>query len=247
MNIQNCTALVTGANRGIGKAYIEALANAGAKRIYATARTLESLAPIVAIAPDRIIPLALDITKPEQVNGVAGIALDVNLLINNAGILGGGSGAFADDSLETAQREMQTNYFGTYAMCLAFAPILKNNAGGALVNLLSIASVVGIPSISSYCASKAALHGLTQGMRAELKAQGTLVVGVYPGPIDTDMAAGIEMEKFPPLDVANRTLTAIENNQEDVYTDPVAEHVFSGLSAPLKAIEQQFSAMLPQA
>lgn len=245
MQISNSIALVTGANRGIGKAYVEALAKAGAQRIYAAARSIESLQPIIAIAPDRIIPLALDITKLEEINAAAGIAGDVNLLINNAGILGGGSGAFAEDSVETARRELDTNFFGTFNMCRAFAPILKNNGGGVLVNLLSIASVVGIPSISSYCASKAALHGLTQGMRAELKSQGTLVVGVYPGPIDTDMAAGIEMDKVPPLSVAERTLAAIEQNSEEVYPDPVAEQVFAGMHTPMKAVEQQFAGMMP--
>jgi NAD(P)-dependent dehydrogenase (short-subunit alcohol dehydrogenase family) len=183
MNIQGAISFVTGANRGIGKADVEALVKAGASRIYATARSIESLKDIVAIAPDRIIPIALDITNPEQVNEAAQKAQDVTLLINNAGVLGAG-GLFVDNSVEIAQWEMNTNYFGTLSMVRAFAPILKSNGGGAIVNILSVVSVANAPVFSSYSASKAALNSLTQGIRAELASQGTQVIGVFPGPVD---------------------------------------------------------------
>jgi len=245
MNIQGSVAFVSGANRGIGKGYVEALIQAGASRVYAAARSMASLHEIVAIAPDRIIPVVLDITNPDQVNAAAQKAQDVNLLINNAGVLGAG-GLFTANSVETAQWEMNTNYFGTLAMVRAFAPILKANDGGAIVNLLSVVSVANAPVFSSYSASKAALHSLTQGIRAELAKQGTQVVGVFPGPVDTDMAAELTLDKIAPIAVAKVTLEAIEQGIDDVYPDPVSQHVFSELQAPLKAVEAQFAGWLPQ-
>jgi len=245
MNIQGSVAFVTGANRGIGKAYVEALVQAGAGRIYVAARNVDTLQDVVALAPERIIPIALDVTDPAQVTAAALIAQDVTLLINNAGVLGAG-GLFTPNSVEIAQWEMNTNYFGTLSMVRAFAPILKGNGGGAIVNLLSVVAVANAPVFSSYSASKAALHSLTQGIRAELASQGTQVIGVYPGPVDTAMAKGIEMERIAPIAVAQVTLQAVEQGTEEVYPDPVAQHVFSELSAPLKAVEKQFAGWLPQ-
>jgi NAD(P)-dependent dehydrogenase (short-subunit alcohol dehydrogenase family) len=245
MSIQATVAFVTGANRGIGQAYVEALVKAGATRIYAAARTVETLKDTIAIAPDRIIPIALDVTKPDQIQAVAAMAQDVNLLINNAGVLGAG-GLFTANSVETAQWEMTTNYFGTLYMIRAFAPILQRNGGGTVVNLLSIASVVNVPVFSSYSASKAALYSLTQGMRAELAPQGTQVVGVFPGPVDTAMAEGVPLDKIAPIEVAKATLQAIEQGIEEVYPDPVSQNVFANLQTPLKAVEKQFAGMLPQ-
>jgi NAD(P)-dependent dehydrogenase (short-subunit alcohol dehydrogenase family) len=245
MNIQGSIAFVTGANRGIGKADVEALVKGGASRIYATARSIESLKDIVAIAPDRIIPIALDITNPEQVIEAATKAQDVTLLINNAGVLGAG-GLFVENSIETAQWEMNTNYFGTLSMVRAFAPILKSNGGGTIVNILSVVSVANAPVFSSYSASKAALNSLTQGIRAELASQGTQVIGVFPGPVDTDMAEAVPMDKVAPSEVANLILQAIEKGIEDVYPDPVSQGVFSEIQAPLKAVEKQFAGWMPQ-
>jgi NAD(P)-dependent dehydrogenase (short-subunit alcohol dehydrogenase family) len=245
MNINTTVALVTGANRGIGKAFVEALHQAGAKRIYATARILESLQDVVAIAPEKIIPVALDVINPDQITQVAQQIQDVNLLINNAGVLGSG-GFFAPNSIETAQWEMSTNYFGTLYMIRAFAPILKQNGGGAIINLLSISSVVNVPVFASYSASKAALYSLTQGVRAELAQQGTLVVGVFPGPVDTAMSEGVPLDKFPPIQIAQAALQGVEQGNEDVYPDSVSQQVFAGIQQDPKAVEKQFAAMLPQ-
>jgi short-subunit dehydrogenase len=206
---------------------------------------VDTLEDVVALAPERIIPIALDVTDPVQVTAAALIAQDVTLLINNAGVLGAG-GLFTPNSVETAQWEMNTNYFGTLSMVRAFAPILKGNGGGAIVNLLSVVAIANAPVFSSYSASKAALHSLTQGIRAELAPQGTQVIGVYPGPVDTAMAKGIEMEKVAPIAVAELTLQAVEQGTEEVYPDPVAQHVFSELSTPLKAVEKEFAGWLPQ-
>jgi NAD(P)-dependent dehydrogenase (short-subunit alcohol dehydrogenase family) len=245
MNIQEAVAFVTGANRGIGKAYVEALVQAGARRIYAAARNADALNAVVAIAPDRIIPIALDVTQPDQVNAVAQMAQDVTLLVNNAGVLGSG-GLFTATSVETAHWEMATNYFGTLYMIRAFAPILQRNGGGAIVNLLSISSVVNVPVFSSYSASKAALYSLTQGVRAELAPQGTQVIGVFPGPVDTAMSEGIPLDKVAPIEVAKATLQAIAQGIEEVYPDAVSQNVFANLQVPLKEVEKQFAGMLPQ-
>ncbi len=244
MNVQESVAFVTGANRGIGKAYVEALVQAGARHIYAAARSIDTLKDVVAIAPDRITPIALDVTVPEQVNAAAQTAQDVTLLINNAGVIGSG-GLFIASTIETAQWEMNTNYFGTLSVVRAFAPILQRNGGGAIVNMLSVVSVANAPVFSSYSASKAALHSLTQGIRAELAKQGTQVVGVFPGPVDTAMTEGVPGDKAVPLEVAKTILQAVETGIEDVYPDAVSQIVFSTISDPLKAVEKQFASWMP--
>jgi NAD(P)-dependent dehydrogenase (short-subunit alcohol dehydrogenase family) len=245
MNVQESVAFVTGANRGIGKAYIEALVQAGASRIYAAARSIDTLQDVVAIAPDRIIPIALDVTNLEQVNAAAQTAQDVTILINNAGVIGSG-GLFLPNSLETAQWEMNTNYFGNLSMVRAFAPILQRNGGGAIVNMLSVVSVANAPVFSSYSASKAALLSLTQGTRAQLAQQGTQVIGVFPGPVDTAMAEGVAGDKAAPSEVVKTVLQAIETGIDDVYPDPVAQTVFAHIAEPLKALEKQFAGWMPQ-
>lgn len=245
MNLNGSVALVTGANRGIGQAFVEALVQAGATRIYATARNVDSLKDVMAIAPERIVPLALDVTNPGQVTVLAQTAQDVNLLINNAGVSGTG-GFFATASLETARWEMETNYFAPLNIIRVFAPILKQNGGGTIVNLLSIASIVNVPVFASYSASKAALYSLTQGVRAELAQQGTLVVGVFPGPVDTAMAENVPLDKVPPIQIAQATLLAVEQGIEDVQPDPVSQQVFAGIRQDPKAVEKEFATMLPQ-
>jgi NAD(P)-dependent dehydrogenase (short-subunit alcohol dehydrogenase family) len=245
MNIQESVAFVTGANRGIGKAYVEALVEAGARRIYAAARSTDSLQDVIAIAPDRIIPIALDITNLDQVNAATQAAQDVTLLINNAGVIGSG-GLFIPNSVETAQWEMTTNYFGTLYMVRAFAPLLQSNGGGAIVNMMSVVSVANAPVFGSYSASKAALNSLTQNIRAELAKQGTQVVGVFPGPVDTAMAEGVPGDKAEPIAVAKAALQAVETGLEDVYPDPVAQSVFAAIADPLKAVEKQFAGWMPQ-
>jgi NAD(P)-dependent dehydrogenase (short-subunit alcohol dehydrogenase family) len=245
MNIQESVAFVTGANRGIGKAYVEALVQAGARRIYATARSADTLKEVVAIAPDRIIPMALDVTDPAQVNAAAQAAQDVTILINNAGVIGSG-GLFTPNSIETAQWEMNTNYFGPLTLIRAFSPILQANGGGAIVNMLSVVSVANAPVFNSYSASKAAFYSSTQGIRAELAQQGTQVIGVFPGPVDTLMTKDVPGDKAAPSEVAQAVLQAIETGVEDVYPDPVSQSVFSAIADSLKAVERQFAGWMPQ-
>jgi NAD(P)-dependent dehydrogenase (short-subunit alcohol dehydrogenase family) len=245
MKIVNSVALVTGANRGIGRAFVEALQAAGARKIYAAARDTASLDETVAADPKRIVPIALDVTDTKAIRRAVAQASDVTLLVNNAGVAGF-AGFIAADSVESARAEMEVNYFGTLDIIRAFAPVLKANGGGAIINLGSIASHVNFPLLGSYSASKAATHSLTQGVRAELRAQGTQVIGVYPGPVDTDMAATFEMDKVPPAQIAEAALTAVAENIEDVFPDQMAADLHSGLLRDPKAVEAQVGEMLSE-
>lgn len=223
MKIKGSTALVTGANRGLGLAFVRALREAGRAKIYAVARQVNT------VAADGVIkPIQLDICNSEHVDSAASECRDVDLLINNAGIA-----AFAPSlgapTIDSARQEMETNYFGTLAMCRAFAPILKHNGGGTLVNILSTASWFGFPMQGSYCASKAAEWSLTMAIRFELREQGTLVVGVHAGYIDTDMAAEVSAPKSRPESVVGRVLAGIENNEEEILADDRARSVHSEL------------------
>ena len=242
--IDGQTALVTGANRGMGRAYVEELLAAGARKIYAAARRTDTLDELVAEGDGRIIPIALDVTKPDQITALAEAHPDVTLLVNNAGFASFEGLIHADDTTKGRQ-EMETNYFGTLNMIRAFAPVLAANGGGAIINMASIASHVNFPVLGSYSVSKAAVHSLTQGVRAELAAQGTAVVGVYPGPVDTDMAASFPMEKAVPNAVVRRVLDGLDAGEEDIYPDPTSVEMHAGLGNDPKAVEKQVATMLP--
>ncbi|MCG8354155.1 MAG: SDR family oxidoreductase [Kiloniellales bacterium] len=242
MDIKGSVALVTGANRGIGRAFVEVLLAQGAAKVYAAARKLETLDEIVALDKDRVVPLQIDVTKDAEIRAAADSAGDVNLLLNNAGTAQFQS-LLGADSLDAARLDMETNYFGALAVVRAFAPILKANGGGAIVTLGSIASHVNFPMLGSYSASKAAVHSLIQGVRAELRAQGTHVVGVYPGPVDTDMAEEITMDKVPPSQIAEAALQAVTDGTEDVFPDPVSVELYGGFRQDPKALERQVAEM----
>jgi NAD(P)-dependent dehydrogenase (short-subunit alcohol dehydrogenase family) len=175
------------------------------------------------------VPVALDITDHDRVAQVAGQYRDVDLLVNNAGIMTR-SQLIGAPALDGARLEMETNYFGTLAMCRAFAPVLGANGGGALVNMLSIVSFFTNPANSTYGASKAAEWSMTNGVRIELARQGTLVVGVHAGFIDTDMTAGIDVPKIRPEDVVRQVLDAVEADQVEVLADDRTRRVKASLS-----------------
>jgi NAD(P)-dependent dehydrogenase (short-subunit alcohol dehydrogenase family) len=215
MRIQDSVALVTGANRGVGRAFARELAERGAKTIYAAARD-----PATVTDPG-VIPVALDVTDPGQAARAARECPDVNLLVNNAGVMER-SPFLEAATMDPARLEMETNYFGTLAMCRAFAPVLAANGGGALVNMLSVVSWFTNPVNASYCASKAAALALTNGVRIELDRQGTLVVAVHAGFIDTEMAAGLTRpgdRTISPEDVARQVFDAVEAGQIEVLAD----------------------------
>jgi len=222
MRIEGSVALVTGANRGLGLAFARALLDAGAAKVYAAAREPSS----VSVGT----PLKLDITDRASVAHAARRAGDVNLLVNNAAVLNARP-FLAADAEEAVRAALETNLFGTLAMSRAFAPVLAANGGGAMVNMLSVLSWFNLPQVGAYGASKAAAWALTNGLRNELRAQGTLVVGVHAAFIDTDMAAFANGPKSRPEAVAAQVLAAIEEGREEVLADEVTRNVKRGLSA----------------
>ena len=224
MKIQGSTALVTGANRGLGLAFAQALLAAGARKVYAAARD-----PATVRLPG-VVPLQLDITREDEIRAAVRECHDLDLLINNAAISQRG-GFLGEEALAATRRQFDTNFFGTLAMSQAFAPVLKANGGGALVNMLSVLSWVNMPAIAGYSASKAAAWSLTNGLRNELRGQGTLVVGVHAAFIDTDMASGVPAPKTQPEEVARQVLEAVEGGQEEVFADALTRQVKAGLSA----------------
>lgn len=224
MQIKNATVLVTGANRGLGHAFVKALLEAGATKIYAAARDPAS------ITLEGVVPLRLDVTNDADIAAAADLATDVNLLINNAGI-SRRSPLLASGAVEAARAELETNFFGPLALSQAFAPILQANGGGGIVNVLSVLSWLSLSGTGTYSASKAAAWSLTNGLRNELRGQGTQVVGVHVGLMDTDMTRGMNVPKTDPSDVARQTLAALIEGHNEVLADAMSRHVKQGLSA----------------
>ncbi|MBM0740675.1 SDR family oxidoreductase [Phormidium sp. CLA17] len=244
MEIANSIALVTGANGGLGQYYMEALRSRGAAKIYAAARNPNSLADLVATDPNIIIPVALDITNEQSVNQAALLCQDVTLLINNAGV-GFNQGLIAAPDLSHARMEIDVNYFGTLMMCRAFASVLKQNGGGAMINMVSMVARVNLPFNGSYSASKAATLSLTQGVRAELAAQGTLVIAVLPATIDIGMGKAYPEPKVSPEEVVSEALQAAIEGVEDVYPGEQAKQMAAQLLSDPKMLEKTVALMLP--
>ena len=223
MKIGGSVALVTGANRGLGRAYARELVRRGAARVYGAARDP------AAVTEPGLTPVALDITDPDRVAQVAKDCADVSLLVNNAGVLKY-STFIGAPNLDAARLEMETNYFGTLGMCRAFAPVLAANGGGTIVNMLSVSSFYTNPFDASYGASKAAAWSLTNGVRLELHHQGTLVVAVHASFIDTDMAALTNEPKDSPESVARQVFDAVEAGRIEVLADERSRTVKAELS-----------------
>ncbi len=227
MTIKGTVALVTGANRGMGKAFVRALLDREAGSVYAGARDPDEITE-----PDAM-PLRLDITDPEQVRAAREHCSDVTLLINNAAVLTS-QPLIGAATMDPARTEMETNYFGTLAMCRAFAPVLHHNGGGTLCNMLSIVSFLSVPSMGSFCASKAALWSMTNSLRAELAPVGTAVVAVHASFIDTDLAATYQGPKNDPADVAAQVLDGIEAGVEEILIDERTRSVKASLTRDLE-------------
>jgi NAD(P)-dependent dehydrogenase (short-subunit alcohol dehydrogenase family) len=225
MNIRNAVFLVTGANRGLGKSLVQQLLAAGAKKVYAAARDPAS------ITLPGVEAVQLDVTNADDVARAAAQLKDVSVVINNAGITRG-SPLLAAGSAAAARAEMETNFFGPLALSQAFAPVLKANGGGAIVNVLSVLSWVNIPSAATYSTSKSAAWSLTNGLRGELRAQGTQVVGVHVGYMDTDMTKGLDTAKANPDEVAQQVVDALASGAEEVLADDLSRNVRQGLAAP---------------
>jgi len=222
MNIQDTTVLVTGANRGIGKAFADALLDRGATKVYAAVRD------VTTVTDPRLVPVQLDVTDSDRVAAVARELDDVQVVVNNAGVLNIAVPLSA--SLDVARVELEANFLSLISMTQAFAPVLERNGGGAFVNVLSAFSWVATPLLTTYSASKAAAWSFTNAARIELKRQGTHVVGVHPGPVDTDMTAAIELEKIPPATVATSALDALEADEPEAVVDDFSRAIKAGLS-----------------
>jgi NAD(P)-dependent dehydrogenase (short-subunit alcohol dehydrogenase family) len=224
MKIENAVALVTGANRGIGLAFTRELLARGARKVYAGARD-----PSTVTQP-RVVALRLDVTKPDEVAAAVARAGDVTLVINNAGI-GHQGGFLAADSEEVARRQFETNFFGMLRMSKAFAPVLKANGGGALLNVLSIVSWVNGGQLAAYAASKSAAWSLTNSLRHELAAQNTQVLALHMAFVDTDLVRGIDGPKTSPEDIVRRALDGLESGLDEVLADERTKLVKQGLTA----------------
>lgn len=224
--IKNKIALVTGSNRGIGKEIVEKFLTLGVNKVYAAVRNLESLDSLKSHYGDRIVPLHIDLNKPETILAAAATANDVNIVVNNAGMLNVET-SLSDKAIDALKQEMEVNVYGLMHMAQAFAPVLKENGGGAFVQLNSVASIKNFSDFSTYSASKAAAYSITQGLRTLLMEQGTQVVSVLPGPIDTDMAqsAGLGDLVEPAVLVADSIIQALEKNEFHAYPGSIAKEV----------------------
>ncbi|SCX56765.1 Short-chain dehydrogenase [Klenkia marina] len=236
MQIHDAVVLVTGANRGIGARFVEQLKARGAGKVYAAARDVRT------IEADGVHPVELDVTDPEQIAAAARAAGDVQILVNNAGISTGTGLVIGDE--QAIRREMDTNFYGPLLMTRAFAPVLAANGGGAVVNVVSALSWFATPGSGAYAASKAAAWMLTDSTRLELAGQGTHVVGVHMGLVDTDMAAEIQAPKIAPAELADAALDAVESGAQEVLADDWARLVKRGLHLdPAQRYEQLFAAL----
>ena len=232
MKITDSTILVTGANRGLGKALVDEASKRGAKRIYAGARQ-----PIVQ-ADRRVVPLILDVTNAAQIRAAAEKVGALDILINNAGI------SLQNDLSDRAalERLLAVNLFGTYDVTQSFIPVLARSRG-AIVNVLSLASLAAVPFDSLYSISKAAAFSLSQSLRALLAGQGVSVHVVLPGPIDTDMTRGLELPKASPEFVAGAIFDGVEDGNEEIFPDPMSEAIAEGWrNSSVKALQRQFAA-----
>lgn len=226
IDIAGKVALVTGANRGIGKAISEAFIEHGAAKVYAAVRTPQSAQPLIERFGDRVVAVPFDLTDDGSIRAAARTASDTHIVVNNAGVLRT-SGVLSDDAFEAIEFQMNSNVYGLMRTARAFAPVLKANGGGALVQLNSVVSVKTFPDMATYCASKAASYAVTQALRIQLAEQGTRVFSVHPGPIATDMGsqAGLDDIAEPPSLVADAILEAFRTGRFHVWPDSMAKQV----------------------
>lgn len=238
MNLENKVVLITGANRGIGQAIVAQLLQRGVKKIYAAARDVSTL-------PDfndqRIENMTLDITRPEQVAQAAQHARDIDILINNAGVAAFTS--LLDGPNDLLKRDMDTNYYGTLAMVREFVPVLETKKGSAIVNVVTIGAFVNFPILGGYCASKAALFSLSQGIRIELAPKGIHVHTVNPGPIDTDMAKYFPGDKPSAASTAENILLALEKGEADIFPDETGQQMIGAWKNDYRDLEKMVADM----
>jgi NAD(P)-dependent dehydrogenase (short-subunit alcohol dehydrogenase family) len=228
MKIKGSTVLVTGANRGLGRAFTEALLAAGAAKVIGGARDPAS------ITVPGVVPVQLDVTDPASVAAAARAHGEVDIVINNAGISEKIGGLLDPTGRGTLDRQLATNLFGVLNVSQGFAPSVRARHG-AIVNVLSALSWISLPDSGAYSITKAAAWALTNGLRHELRADGVQVLGVHVGYIDTDMVRQVTAPKTSPQDVVAAVLAALENGEEEVLVDETARQVKAGFGAPRPA------------
>jgi NAD(P)-dependent dehydrogenase (short-subunit alcohol dehydrogenase family) len=224
MKIENSVALVTGANRGIGLAFARELLARGARKVYAGTRDP------AALTEPGLQAIKLDVNSPDDVAAAAALASDVTLVINNAGIAQPGP-FLAADSEEVTRRIFETNFFAMLRMSKAFAPILRGNGGGGLLNVLSVASWVNGGELAAYSASKSAAWSLTNALRNELAAQRTQVLALHMAYVDTDLTRGFDVPKSSPEDIVKRALDGLESGLDEVLADAITQQIKLGMTA----------------
>ena len=232
--IVNKTVLVTGANRGLGRALVDEALRRGAKRVYAASRR-----PMV-LPDQRVTPLILDVTDQAQIQEAVDGVESLDILINNAGV------SVADDLSDRSafERHLAVNLYGTLDVTRAFLPLLTRSRG-AVVNIVSLGAVAAVPVLPAYSVSKAASLSLTQSLRALLAGRGVSVYAVMPGPIDTDMVRDLDIPKTPPEDVARGTLDGVERGEEEIFPDPMSQSLADGWRAGVaKELERQNAALV---
>ncbi|MGC4094501.1 MAG: SDR family NAD(P)-dependent oxidoreductase [Polyangiaceae bacterium] len=244
MKLNNEIVLVTGANRGLGRALVEAALAAGARRVYATARDPQQLAGLVAGASGRVVPLALDITDERSLVAAAEQALDVSVLINNAGVVA--SHGVLTSSVAGLTQDFATNVFGTLAATKAFLPALQRAGAqgrAAVVNVLSVVSLANMPALGGYSASKAAAASITEALRSDLAKSNISVHGVFAGAMDTDMTRDMQMPKARPEDVARAIIDGLEQGADDIFPDAMAQGAFATWRGDPKELARQLASM----
>lgn len=227
VTIENSIVLVTGANRGIGKAIVDSFIEHGASKVYAAVRNPSSADPLKDVHGEKVVVLQMDMKEPETIASLAERASDTTIAINNAGILRHAK-PLDEKAIELFSEEIEVNVYGLLRFARAVAPVLKQNDGGALVQINSVASLKSFPDFSSYCASKAAAYSFTQALHSQLVEQGTHVLSVHPGPIATDMAteAGLEEIAEPPSVVAEGIITALKEGSYHLFPDSMAREMW---------------------
>ncbi|MFT4907762.1 MAG: NAD(P)-dependent dehydrogenase (short-subunit alcohol dehydrogenase family) [Oleispira sp.] len=235
-------ALVTGANRGIGEGFVQTLLNGGASKIYAAARDISSLTAVVALNPDVVQAVQLDVTQVEQIQALAEQIPALDILVNNAGIIDPALSS-ALDATEFARQEMEVNLFGPMQLTSLLIPKLKLAQQGAIINISSIAGISNFPSIGTYSISKAAMHSYSEGLRADLLKDDIAVMCIYPGPTDTRMAAGMEMDKPAPVSVSEKAFIALSQGQLEVFPDDFAKQMYATFLEHPQQLAKTFAAM----
>jgi len=240
MQVKGKVAFVSGSNRGIGKALTIALLEHGAKKVYAGARDITKLDSLKSCYGERLVPIELDVTSDESISRAAASATDIEILVNNAGIFSVGN-FLSGNLLESLQTNFEVNVWGLVKLTNAFLGTLRQQESAAIVSVSSIIGLASMPMGLTYCASKAAVHSVIQGLRGELKDSNIFVVGVYPGPIDTDMTKELEMDKDSPENVAENIIKGLKEGLEDIFPDSMSSEVGQAYFESPKAVEEQFS------